>query len=71
MSKRNTQQELVDWLATNPCKTEKEICNEAFNSKRKKKHAELLRRALHSGKIDRIRVKFKGESRMLWRYFIK
>ena len=73
MSKRNTQQELVNWLATNPCKTEKEIVNQLWMSKvRDKKHADLLRRAYFSGKIERVRVKMHGiDTRKVYRYFVK
>lgn len=73
MSKRNTQQELVDWLTTNPCKTEKEIVNQLWMSKsRDKKHADLLRRAYFSGKIERVRVKLHGiDTRKVYRYFVK
>lgn len=73
MSKRNTQQELVNWLATNPCKTEKEICQQLWMSKsRDKKHADLLRRAYFSGKIERVRVKMHGiDTRKVYRYFVK
>ena len=73
MIKINTQQELVDWLTNNPCKTELEIAQQCFNSKtRDKKHADLIRRALNTGKIDRVRIKFKNiDSRKLYRYFIK
>lgn len=73
MSKRNTQQELVSWLTTNPCKTEKEIVNQLWMSKvRDKKHADLLRRAYFSGKIERVRVKLHGiDTRKVYRYFVK
>ncbi len=69
---RNTQTELVNYLKSNPCKTEKELVNELWNSKnRDKKHADLLRRAWSSGKIERVRVKIKGtDQRMLYRYYV-
>jgi hypothetical protein len=72
MKNRNTQQQLINWLTNNPCKTELEIVNHCFNDKhRDKKHADLIRRALYTGKIDRVRVKFKGvDSRKLFRYFV-
>ena len=72
MKNRNTQQQLINWLTSNPCKTELEIVHECFNDKyRDKKHADLIRRALHTGKIDRVRVKFKDtDTRKLFRYFV-
>jgi hypothetical protein len=73
MIKINTQQELVEWLKNNPCKTELEICQQCFDSKtRDKKHADLIRRALDTNKIDRVRVKFHDvDNRKLYRYFVK
>ena len=69
---RNTQADIVDWLKLYPCKTEREICEECFGETRDKKHADLLRRALYSNKIDRVRVKIHGiDKRMVFRYFIK
>ena len=47
----NTQKQLVDFLALHPMKTEKEICAELWNSKRGKKHADLIRRALFNGRL--------------------
>ena len=72
MKNRNTQQQLVNWLTSNPCKTELEIVHKCFNSSyRDKKHADLIRRALYTGKIDRVKVKFKGvDARKLYRYFV-
>ena len=69
---RNTQTELVNYLTNNPCKTEKELVTGLWNSTyRDKKHADLLRRAWFSGKIERIRVKIKGtDKRMLYRYYV-
>jgi hypothetical protein len=57
MIKINSQQELVEFLTANPFKTEKQICTELWDSERLKKHADMIRRALFSGKISRIRVK--------------
>lgn len=69
--KINSQSELVEWLKANPCKTEGEICLELWNSAREKKHADMIRRALFSGKIERVRVKLKGiDSRKMYRYFV-
>ena len=69
---RNTQTELVKYLTNNPCKTEKELVTGLWNSTyRDKKHADLLRRAWFSGKIERIRVKIKDtDKRMLYRYYV-
>jgi hypothetical protein len=70
--KRNTQTELVEYLKVNPCKTEKELVNKLWNSSyRDKKHADLLRRALFSGKITRVRIKLKNiDKRMVYRYYV-
>ena len=68
MKKRKTQQELINWLQSNNCKTEKEICNELWHSARGKKHADLLRRAYFSGKIDRVRIKLHGGGESCERY---
>jgi hypothetical protein len=72
MKYRNTQQQLVNWLTTNPCKTELEIVQQCFGDRtRDKKHADLIRRALSTGKIDRVRIKFKNiDKRKLYRYFV-
>jgi hypothetical protein len=72
MKKRNTQIELVNYLKENPCKTELEITQLHFNSrKRNKKYADLLRRAWFSSKIERVRVKLKGvDKRMVYRYYV-
>ena len=73
MKYRNTQQQLVNWLISNPFKTELEIVQQCFGDRtRDKKHADLIRRALDTGKIDRVRVKFKNiDKRKLYRYFVK
>ena len=73
MKLRNTQQQLVNWLTSNPCKTELEIVQQCFGDRtRDKKHADLIRRALYTGKIDRVRVKFHDrDTRKLYRYFVK
>ena len=75
--KRNSQQEIIDYLKKSPCKTETEIQEniwgyyrgESFNAN--KKYADLLRRALYSGKIKRIRCKIHGvDKRKVYRYYI-
>jgi len=68
MIKINSQQELVEFLITNPFKTEKQICNELWDSERLKKHADMIRRALFSGKISRVRVKIGSGNRI--HYFV-
>lgn len=73
----NTQEELVDYLIKNPCKTENEICLKLWKYDRKtsylsnKKYAELIRRALRDGKIARVKAMFKGkDTRKLFYYFV-
>lgn len=61
MKKINTQKELVEFLRKNPMKTEKEICRELWQSSRGKKHADLIRRALHGGKIKKVVFKIPGQ----------
>ena len=79
--KRNSQQEILDFLKTVQCATEREIQEEVWGyyrnqSKRRssesnKKYADILRRALYSGKIDRMRIQFhKKDTRKYWYYFI-
>jgi hypothetical protein len=75
--KRNSQFEVVDYLETYPCKTEKEIQEEVWGYSRgvweaNKKYADILRRALHSGKIKRIRCKIHGvDNRKVYRYYVE
>jgi hypothetical protein len=70
--KRNSQQELVDYLKKNPMKTEKEICTELWGEKRDKKHADLIRRALYKGRIERVKFKIPGDKgRALIHYYEK
>ena len=76
--KRNSQFEVVDYLETYPCKTETEIQEEVWDyyrgqsSEANKKYADLLRRALHSGKIKRIRCKIHGvDNRKVYRYYVE
>ena len=59
---RNTQQQLVEFLINNPFTTEKNICIECWDEIRDKKHADLIRRALGSGKISRVRAKIKNKT---------
>lgn len=86
-SKRNSQQQIIDYLQTVDCATESEIQQDVWgyyrnqskrpwllggSSESNKKYADILRRALYSGKIDRMRVSFKGkDTRKYWYYFIK
>lgn len=77
-TKRNSQQEILDFLATVECATEREIQEEVWNYYRyskysgsNKKYADMLRRALYSGKIDRMRIQFHNkDTRKYWYYFI-
>ena len=60
--KRNSQQEIIDYLTDNNCKTEKEIQEDVWGYNRSsswesnKKYADILRRAFHSGKINRVKI---------------
>lgn len=65
---RNTQQQLVEFLINNPFTTEKNICIECWDEIREKKHADLIRRALGSGKINRVRAKIKNKN--LFHYYV-
>jgi hypothetical protein len=74
---RNTQQQVIDYLLKNPCKTEKEIqlnvwgYNRQKSGESNKKYADVLRRAYFKGKIDRVRVQFKNkDTRKYWYYFV-
>jgi hypothetical protein len=80
--KRNSQQEIIDYLQTVDCATETEIQQDVWGyyrnqskrhpSEANKKYADILRRAFYSGKIDRIRCAIKGkDTRKYWYYFIK
>ena len=76
--RRNTQQDIINYLTLHPCSTEDEINLGAFNYSRyrscqsNKKHAELLRRTLKAGKIKRVKIKFKHtDKKMYYRYFVK
>lgn len=74
---RLSQKQLINYLSQNPCKTESQIqegCWDYYRSSSRvpnKKYADLLRRALYSGKIKRIKMKVKGKDTMKkWYYFI-
>jgi len=77
-NRRNSQQEIVDFLTNNNCKTESEIQEYVWgyyrpeSNESNKKYADILRRALNAGKIKRARLKFKnkGETRYYWRYYV-
>ena len=76
--KRNSQYEIVQYLQDNPCRTESEIQQDVWNYYRRsgmesnKKYADILRRALFSGKIRRVRMKIHGiDNRMMFRYYVK
>ena len=76
--KRNNQQEIVDYLTNNNCKTEAEIqigvwgYDRSLGEESNKKYADILRRAWYSRKINRVRIqiKSKGETRKYFRYYI-
>ena len=74
---RNSQQQILDYLETTDCATERDIQEEVWHYYRytsdkgvsNKKYADILRRALYSGKIKRMRVQIKGQdSRKYWYY---
>ena len=74
---RNSQQEIVDYLKTTKFMSESEIQEDVWGYKRgqtresNKKYAEILRRALRSGKIKRVRMKIHSiDKRMVFRYYI-
>ena len=62
----NTQQDIVDTLESKPFLSENQLFKEAFGFDRNnswesnKKYADLLRRTMESGKIDRVKAKVKG-----------
>jgi len=74
---RNSHHEIVDYLKTTRFRSEGEIQEDVWGYKRgetresNKKYAEILRRALHSGKIKRVRMKIHSiDKRMVFRYYI-
>jgi len=74
---RNSQEEIVDYLKTTSFMSENEIQRGVWGYYRggsresNKKYAEILRRALYSGKIKRVRMKIHGiDKRMVFRYYI-
>ncbi len=83
---RNSQQQIIDFLQTVECATETQIQQEVWSyyrnqskrpwlgghsSESNKKYADILRRALYSGKIDRMKIQFHGkDNRKYWYYFI-
>lgn len=73
--KRNTQAEIVETLTEYPFITENQIMREAFGYSRKhsyasnKKYADLLRRTLKTGKIDRIEKRVAGRKERFF-YFV-
>lgn len=70
--KQNSQQDIVDFLKVNNFKSEKEIQEELWcDYLPYKKYADILRRALRSKKIKRVRMKIHGiDKRMVFRYYI-
>jgi hypothetical protein len=74
---RNSQEDIVDYLKYKKFSTEGEIQKDVWGYIRgesreaNKKYADILRRALRSGKIKRVRMKFHGiDKRMIFRYYI-
>lgn len=75
--KRNSQKEILEYLSTVACATESEIQINVWGYYRNrsnvanKKYADMLRRALYTGKISRIRCAFSGkDTRKYWYYYI-
>jgi hypothetical protein len=76
--RRNNQYQIVDFLTDDNCKTERQIQEQVWGYFRNhthesnKKYADILRRALRSGKIKRVRIQIKsnGETRKYFRYYI-
>jgi hypothetical protein len=73
---RNSQEDIVDYLKYKKFSTEGEIQKDVWGYYRggwesNKKYADILRRALRSGKIKRVRMKIHSkDKRMVFRYYI-
>jgi hypothetical protein len=74
---RNSQQQIIDYLKTTPYATERDIQEVVWDYYRytynkgeaNKKYADILRRALYSGKLERVRMQVKGvDTRKYWYY---
>ena len=71
------QNEICEFIRLNPGYTESEIMEELYFFVRggfesNKKYADCLRRALRSGKIWRVKRKYKNESgKKLYRYYFR
>ena len=70
--KQNSQQDIVEFLKENKFKSEKEIQEELWCAYLPdKKYADILRRALSSNKIKRVKMKIHSkDKRMVFRYYI-
>jgi len=70
--KQNSQQDIVEFLKENTFKSEKEIQEELWCAYvPDRKYAEILRRALSSNKIKRVRMKIHSiDKKMVFRYYI-
>lgn len=69
-AKRNSQEQLTAFLRVNPMKTESEICVELWGEKRKKKHADLITRALYKCRVARVKIKIPDvKGRALFYYY--
>jgi hypothetical protein len=67
--KRNSQQELVEFLRNNPFTSERDIIAKLWIGQRAdKKHYDLVRRALRTNKIKRARAKSGKQS--LYHYYV-
>ena len=71
------QNEICEFIRLNPGYTESEIMEELYDFVRggifsNKKYADCLRRAMRSGKIWRVKGKYKNESgKKLYRYYFR
>lgn len=68
-TEHNSVWDIVDYLKKNPGKSEKDIVQDVFGEPRGKKHAELLKRALQKGIIQRAK-KITGDGRTKYFYFL-
>ena len=73
----NTQQDIVNTLESKPFLSEDQLFKEAFGFDRNnsrtsnKKYAELLRRTMKSGKVDRVEASVKGNKSRYFYYVTK
>ena len=73
----NTQQDIIDTLESKPFLPETQLFKEAFGFDRNnswasnKKYAELLRRTMKSGKVNRVEANVKGNKSRYFYYVTK